>query len=128
MTEIYERFSGDVEFYLVYIREAHALDSPVPNLQGPLLQDPVSFSERSSTATQCTADLNLPMPAVVDGMDDAVNRSYQGHPDRLYLVGRDGMIRYAGERGPRGFDPDAWEQAIEQELSDSTPAPRRARL
>ena len=61
MTEIYQHFSGDVEFYLVYIREAHALDSPVPNLQGPLLQDPISFTERSSTATQCTADLHLPM-------------------------------------------------------------------
>lgn len=128
MTEIYQHFSGDVEFYLVYIREAHALDSPVPNLQGPLLQDPISFTERSSTATQCTADLHLPMPAVVDGMDDAVSRAYQGHPDRLYLIGRDGNISYAGERGPRGFDPDALEDAIKKELSESTPAPRRARL
>lgn len=68
------------------------------------------------------------MPAVVDGMDDAVNRAYQGHPDRLYLVGIDGKIQYAGERGPRGFDPDTWEQAIEQELRNATKAPRRARL
>ena len=112
----------------MYIREAHALDSPVPNLQGPLLEDPISFSERSGVATRCTADLNLPMPALVDGMDDAVNQAYQGHPDRLYLIGRDGKIRYAGERGPRGFDPDALEDAIERELGETVAAPRRARL
>lgn len=128
MTEIYERFEGDVEFFLVYIREAHALDSPVPNLQGPLLQDPVSFSERSQTATQCTSGLNLPMPAVVDGMDDAVNLAYQGFPDRLYLVGRDGNISYAGDRGPRGFMPDALEEAIVAELQHNKPIRRRARL
>lgn len=112
----------------MYIREAHALDSPVPNLQGPLLEDPISFNERSGVATRCTADLNLPMPALVDGMDDAVNQAYQGHPDRLYLVGRDGRIRYAGERGPRGFDPDALEDAIVRELGETVAAPRRARL
>ena len=65
---MYEQYGDEIEFFIVYIREAHAIDSPVPNLQGPLLEDPISFIERASTASRCTEDLHLPMPALVDGM------------------------------------------------------------
>ena len=101
---------------LVYIREAHALDSRVPNLQGPLIEDPITVLERAGAATQCQSALDLPFVAVIDGMDDATNRAYQGHPDRLYLVGKDGDIAFAGNRGPQGFDPDLLEEAIVAEL------------
>ncbi len=105
-----------MEFYLVYIREAHAIDSPSPNLDGPLLEDPIDILERQEAATSCVADLQLPIPAILDGLDDAVNRAYQGWPDRLYLVGRDGRLTYAGGRGPMGFEPDELEEAIRVEL------------
>lgn len=36
--------------------------------------------------------------------------------DRLYLVGRDGRLTYAGGRGPMGFEPDELEAAIRVEL------------
>ena len=45
-------------------------------------------------------------------MENSVNKAYSAQPDRLYLVGKDGTIAYAGEKGPRGFDPDGWEEAI----------------
>ncbi len=83
---------------------------------GPLLEDPISVLERGGVAQQCTADLNLPMPAILDRMDDAVSKAYQGHPDRLYLVGKNGKISYAGARGPFGFDPEGWSEAIEKEV------------
>ena len=113
---MYDKYRSDVEFFIVYIREAHAIDSPDPNLDGPLLEDPISAGERSTAATSCVADLKLPMPAIIDNMDDKVSRDYQGHPDRLYLVGKDGRIRYAGGRGPMLFDPDELEAAIAKEL------------
>jgi hypothetical protein len=106
-----------VQFYIVYIREAHAIDSPSPNYQGPLLEDPIDIDERSKAATTCVADLNLPIPAIVDGLDDAVNRAYAGWPDRLYLIGTDGRLTYAGGRGPMGFAPDELEEAIRAELA-----------
>ena len=56
------------------------------------------------------------MPALIDGMDDAVNKAYQALPDRLYLVGKNGEIAYAGDRGPFGFKPDELETAIRAEL------------
>ncbi len=107
------------------MREAHAIDSPRPNLSGPLLEDPITFLERTTAANQCMDDLDLPIPAIVDKMDDGVSQSYQGHPDRLYLVGKDGKISFAGDRGPRGFRPDELEAAIQKELAKTT---RRSRV
>ena len=65
---------------------------------------------------RCVDDLGIPIPAIVDRLDDRVNKAYGAHPDRLYLVGKDGKIAYAGPPGPRGFDPDELEEAIRKEL------------
>ena len=86
---------------------------------GPLLEDPINLDERGGVAKQCTAELKLPMPAIVDRLDDKVSKAYRGHPDRLYLVGKNGKIAYAGGRGPFGFDPESWAQAIAEELKKS---------
>ena len=61
------------------------------------------------------------MPALVDGMDNKVNRAYAAGPDRLYLVGRDGEIAYQSGRGPWGFKPDELEAAIKKELEKIQP-------
>ena len=57
------------------------------------------------------------LPTVVDTLDDAASRAYDAWPDRLYLVARDGRVRYQGAPGPEGFDPDGLEQAIRAELA-----------
>jgi hypothetical protein len=80
------------------------------------IEDPVSDKERLKVANTCVAKLKLPMPAVIDKIDNKVNDAYSGHPDRLYLVGKDGKIAYVGGRGPRGFLPDELENAIQDEL------------
>lgn len=111
-----------MQFYVVYIREAHAMDSLVP-LAGsgnPLVEDPVALEERLEVAQVCMTKLALePIPAVVDEMDDQVNDDYSAWPERLYLIGRDGKIAYRGEPGPGGFDPGGLEQAIEEELKNT---------
>jgi hypothetical protein len=72
--------------------------------------------ERQAVCNACIEDLQIPIPAIVDRLDDQVNRDYAAWPDRLYLVGRDGRIAYAGARGPHGFKPDELAQAILREL------------
>ncbi len=64
---------------------------------------------------------DIPIPAIIDQLDDRVNKDYVAHPDRLYLVGKDGKIAYAGAKGPRGFKPDELEQAMMRELSGEAP-------
>ncbi len=101
---------------IVYIREAHALDSPSP-MYTVLVEDPTNLGERLEVAKTCMTRLALePIPAVVDRLDDKVNKAYAGYPDRLFLVGKDGRISYAGGRGPFGFKPAELEAAIKKEL------------
>lgn len=83
---------------------------------GPVVEDPVSDAERRRVAGKCIADLDLRIPAVVDRVDDKVGRAYGGWPDRLYLVGKDGKIAYAGGPGPFQFSPDELAAAIRKEL------------
>ncbi len=106
---------------MVYIREAHALDgdSPMGGDGMPIFEDPVSLEERSGIARVCMTKLALePIPALVDGIDDAVNLAYAAHPDRLYLVGLDGRIAYHGFEGPMGFDVEELAAAIRVELGE----------
>ena len=113
--------SGNVDFFVVYIREAHALDGRAP-LGGsgmPIVEEPVTMAEREEVARVCMTKLELePIPALVDGMDNAVDKAYRAAPDRLYLVGRDGTIAYRGGPGPFGFKPDELEEAIREELGE----------
>ena len=104
-------------FLLVYVREAHAIDSAWPMTDGPLVQDPIDDAERGAVAGRCVASLGLPMVAVIDKVDDAVGKAYAAWPDRLYLVGKDGRIAYAGGVGPAGFKPDELAAAIAVELA-----------
>jgi type I thyroxine 5'-deiodinase len=117
---------------VVYIREAHALDSSMPMGGGgmPIVEDPVNLKERRQVAAVCMAKLELEdLPALIDELDDRVNRAYQGWPDRLYLVGRDGRLAYCGGEGPMGFSPAELEDALRAELGlaplqGDEPAPR----
>ncbi len=116
---MWKTWSDEVEFFVVYIREAHALDgvSPLGGGGMPLIEEPLDMFERRGVAQQCMTALALePMPALVDDVDDAVGSAYDAHPDRLYLVGRDGRIAYRGGPGPFGFLPDELEEAIRAEL------------
>ncbi len=107
-------YGDQVQFFVVYCREAHAIDSDRPN--GTEVEQPVSTEERRSVAVKFLEDMKLEIPALLDNIDDKTSRDYASSPDRLYLVGKDGKIAYAGDKGPRGFKPDELETAIQQEL------------
>jgi hypothetical protein len=54
---------------------------------------------------------------VVDGLDNATSRAYGAWPDRLYIVGTDGKIAFAGAPGPKGFEPDEVEASLKGMLA-----------
>lgn len=103
---------------MVYCREAHPIDGKNPGTK-TVIEDPISDQERREVARKFVADMGLEMPALLDGVDDAVSRAYASHPDRLYLIGKDGKVAYAGDRGPKGFSPKELRAAIQKELSAS---------
>ena len=100
---------------MVYIREAHALDgsSPSGGNGSPLVEEPRTAGERASIAKACVAKLDMaPLETLIDDMDDSTSSAYAAFPDRLYLIGVNGKVAYAGARGPRGLSPNELEDAI----------------
>jgi hypothetical protein len=120
---MYEQYKNDVQFVVVYIREAHAIDSRSPMQTKEMIEDPITLIERASVAKVCLTKMELrPIPAVVDRLDDKTNQAYKGWPDRLFLVGKNGKMAYSGGRGPFGFSTEDLTKAIDAELAKSKPA------
>lgn len=112
-------YGEQVEFLVVYIKEAHALDgsSPMGGGDNPIVEEPATLEERAEVATMCSTQLDMsPLRVLIDDMQNTAEEAYQGWPDRLYLVDVDGTIAYAGGRGPFDFKPNQLEDAIRVEL------------
>jgi hypothetical protein len=108
--------------YVVYLREAHALDSAWPMHEAglPPIEEPRTFAERRAAASACMQKLDLaPIPCLIDGLDNAVGEAYEAWPDRLYVIDSAGRVAFRGGPGPFGFDVDAAEAALKAELSAS---------
>jgi type I thyroxine 5'-deiodinase len=79
---------------------------------GVLFASPQSNGERTEVAGTCVLRLAIKIPALVDGIDNRVERAYTGWPDRLYVIGTDGRVRYKSAAGPFGFSTTELEQAL----------------
>ena len=116
MHEIWQRWQQDIQFLVVYIREAHPEEGWVVTMnrdQDILVNDPTTNDERVEVAATCALRLNIRMPVVVDDLDDQIASAYGALPDRLYLIDRGGKIAFQGGEGPWGFDPKALDAACE---------------
>jgi len=114
--KLWETWRDQVEFVVVYIREAHPEEGWVvsPNRdQGILVNDPETTEDRVEVAETCALRLKIRMPVVVDDVDDRIASAYGALPDRLYLIDKGGRVAYQGERGPWGFKPEELAEAIE---------------
>lgn len=107
MERMYQDYRDVAEFYIVYISEAHAEDDrfPVPYASELGIKEHKTFGERCRVADRLTKDKKLTIPCLIDGMDNATADAYQGWPDRIYLVRKDGRLGVAAGRGPWGFKP-----------------------
>ena len=116
MTQIYQRFQDRVEFFVVYVQEAHPTDGWQTDsniADGVLFRQHQSYAEREAVAQSCSLDLHIGLPIIIEEMDNAIDEAYGAAPERLYLVGVDGKVAYQGGAGPHFFNLDEWERAIE---------------
>ena len=56
-------------------------------------------------AREFAKKVGLTIPILVDTMNDHVEQSYAGWPDRIYVIDQQGKIAFKGDPGPRGFPP-----------------------
>lgn len=128
--DLYEKYHKRIEFLMIYIREAHPVDGwwlgkgvfglalrLSKSMAATDIYDPQNLDERRKVAGKCEKSLEYGIRTYVDDMDDEVNKAYAAWPTRLYLVGLDGKVVYAGGLGPFGFSPAALGEAISTYLT-----------
>ena len=133
--DLYEKYHDHVQFLTIYIREAHPVDGwwlggGISGLVMKVMRfkaatdvyDPKTIEERRAVAKDCETALQYGIRTYVDEMDDAVNKAYAAFPTRLYLIGKDGRVVYAGGLGPWGFKPTGLAAAIEEYLAQDVAA------
>jgi hypothetical protein len=97
------------------VAEAHAVDEwqLESNEQEEIrVLQQTSLEERIGAARAAASRLQLTMPILVDGMDDAASAAFAAWPERIVIVDRDGRIAYPGAPGPYGFDPEEAETRL----------------
>lgn len=115
---MYKAYKEKAEFFLVYIREAHASDSrsPDPDKRFATSQ-PKELAERALVAGTCVTQLNLSLPVLIDDMKGTTEKAYGGWPDRICLIDADGKMVFQSGPGPAGFKPAQAEQAMKKMLA-----------
>ncbi len=128
--DLYAQYHEQVQFLAIYIREAHPVDGWWLGLRltrkifkryAPKVAldvyDPQTIEERRQVAGQCETALQYGIRTYVDEMDDRVSKAYAAKPTRLFLLGLDGRVAYAGGLGPYGFKPGDLKRAIDDYLA-----------
>lgn len=110
-----KKLGKKIQVFVIYTREAHALDSERTNYRSTVEQ-PITIEERRTVAKEFLTSMELDVPALLDDMEDTASKAYASLPDRLYLIGKDGKVAFAGDRGPRGFKVDLLQKAMEAEV------------
>lgn len=114
---------------MIYIREAHPMDGwwfgrglgkffVQRTKAATHIRDPQDIEERRTVAKECDVALKYQIPTYVDEMHDPVSKTYAAKPTRLYLIGIDGTVKYAGGLGPYGFKPQELGKAIQDYLGE----------
>ena len=117
MERLYDRFQDRIEFFVVYVQEAHPTDGwqVDSNIQNSILyRQHQSFDEREEAAQSCTIGMHLSIPILVEEMDNSIDEAYSAAPERLYLIGKDGKVVYHGGAGPHFVDLDELDEAIQK--------------
>ena len=117
-----------MQFFCVYIKEAHPDDYvgghqiEANRVEKIIYDQPKTIEEREHIAEACMLHLNLKMPMLLDNMANDAEEGYVAKPERLYIIGKDGIIAYRGGPGPHGFNEEEWAEAISTLGMDKDPA------
>ena len=117
MEQLYSRYQDRVEFFVVYVQEAHPTDGWQTDSnveEGILFRQHQNHDEREEAAQSCTIGLHISIPTLVEEMNNAIDEAYGAAPERLYLIGKDGRVVYHGGAGPHLFDLDELDGALQR--------------
>lgn len=93
MESLAQQYSGSVDFYILYVREAH------PGQNYPAQRN---FAEKLGNANDLRRAENVGRTILVDDFEGTMNRDYGARPNAVYVIGKDGVISYRADWN----DPD----------------------
>lgn len=117
LNKLYDDYGSRVQFYAVYILEAHPSDvwQMQSNVRDKVVfASPKSFGEREQVAGMCVRKLGIKFPALIDDFNNTTEQEYTGWPDRIYLIDKNGRVAYKSRPGPFGFRPEELKAALQQ--------------
>jgi hypothetical protein len=112
---LYRAYKNNVQFLLVYVKEAHPDDGwqmEANRRSGVIYNTPKNLQERARVASDCVKSLKFDFPCLLDDMQNSVQQLYKGFPARTCLVNKEGKIIYLTKGSPRGVNA----QELEAEL------------
>ena len=129
LNSLYPRFGKQVTFVLVYIKEAHGTgnwQSTINTREGIDLPLATTRAEKEAAAALCVRKLHIPYQAVVDTFDGQTEKVYAAWPSRVYLVDRNGIIRFQTRLSELEFNSDALAEALGVASASLAERPLRA--
>ena len=77
---------------------------------------PLTYEAREVVAEACTLGLRLTLPTYVDDMRNTADLTFNGWPERLYVLSNDWRVVYKGGKGPYGFDLEELEGFLANQM------------
>jgi type I thyroxine 5'-deiodinase len=122
---LYAAYKDKVDFFLVYVREAHPVDARPgqegrpgnPSRGDPDIRQARSIDDRTVAATQCVANMRFSLPLLLDNMEGTTEKAYGGWPAATAIVDVDGKICFQSH-GPGGARPKEAEAVLKQLLAN----------
>jgi len=126
---LYKAYKDKIQFFLVYIREAHPLrrkstsqrdDHKRPSTgkrRGINIPQHKNIEERVVAATRCIQGLKLSLPTLIDDMKRTYEGKYGGFRAGTAIVDIDGKIVFSSQ-GARGCQPKKAEKLLKVLLAN----------
>jgi hypothetical protein len=115
---LYASYKDQIEFLIVYVREAHPEMLKEGNSTG-IVGRPENLNERTILATKCVTEFEFTIPTVIDGMQGTVNDDYKSAPVRVTITDLDGKVAYYAGPGPRDFRLSAVERVLKRLVANA---------
>ncbi|CAJ0646592.1 9546_t:CDS:2 [Entrophospora sp. SA101] len=94
LNDIYEKYQGYADFYMIQIREAHASDVwPIGNIVD--VKEHRTLEERLAAAREMVKATDLKIPVLADTMDNNFLKLYSPWPFRFFVI-VDGILKLVG--------------------------------
>ncbi len=115
---MYASYNDQIQFLIVYIREAHPNLLKEGNKTG-IVGRPKVFEERVILATECVTKYKFTIPMLIDGMDGKVNRDYKAAPVRVTITDIDGKVAFYAGKGPADFRLGPVERVLKKLIANA---------